>query len=120
VSDYTSVTNNPVYGPLRLVLVSLLTYAAGKGWIPADFVDPTFLAAAGTVVLAAWSFWEKQHATKKAELVTAVAVSQAVQAPETTSQAEQKAIVAGAKAIVAGASEQAITDVLNQSQRIGP
>lgn len=118
--DFTTLQNNPLYGPLRLVLASMLTYAAGKGWIPAQFVDPAFVAAAGTVMLALWSFYESRSKAAKADLVTAVAVNQAVvsQAPTVTplAAAEQKAIIAASKAVVQGKAATEVTAALNESQ----
>jgi len=118
--DFSSLKNNPLYGPLRLIVVFALTRAIAKGWVPADVIDPDLLTGIIVGLLATWSLWQQSHTAKKADLVTAVAVHSAVarQTPVMTplSQAEQKAVVAGAKAAVERLPEKEITDRLNQSQ----
>lgn len=117
--DFTSLKNNPLYGPLRIVVVAALAFAIHKGWIPANVIDPDLATAILVGAMVTWSIWQQNHSAKQADLVTAVAVHRTVasQTPASTplSPAQQKAIAVAAKVTVQLLPAKEITDALNAS-----
>lgn len=111
--DFTSLKNNALYGPLRILVAFVIAKLVAKGVVPANVIDPDLVTIILLLALITWSLWQQNHADKKADLVTAVAVHRAVasQTPATTplSPAQQKAIAVAAKVTVQQLLENEIT-----------
>lgn len=119
--DFASLKNNPLYGPLRLMVVAALGIAIHRGWIPQNIVDPDILTLVLLSAFVTWSLWQQNHTSKKADLATNVAINSAVAAvtgdpSRQLSPALQAAIVTGSKMIANKVPETQITDSLNTSQ----
>lgn len=116
--DFASLKNNPLYGPLRLMVVAALGIAIHRGWIPQNIVDPDVMTLVLLSAFVTWSLWQQNHTAKKADLATNVAINSAVAAAtgdpaRQLSPALQAAIVTGSKMIANKVPETQVTDMLN-------
>lgn len=114
--DFTSLKNNALYGPLRILVAFVIAKLVAKGVVPANVIDPDLVTVVLLSGLVTWSLWQQAHSAKQADLVTAVAVHRTVasQTPASVplSPAQQKAIAVAAKATVQQLPAKAITDAL--------